>query len=292
VIRAFRDEDEQAVRALLRASWPDDPVMVEISSQHGVDIKDAEGRSRRTLVAEESGEILGAGSLVASARHPARLLLVVAVVAERRRRGLGSKLLAGLCDCSDGRPLQARVRVTDEPGLAFLGKHGFGTLMRSRTGVVDPAQAETWIAGNRGGFEFERPSREDAARLHEQAYRMEHARWSPATERPLDESLGIFCGDSWLGECAVASSSGIASLHGAPMALAADELFLIAGTSEPDEALLRALVAAALVEARARRKKLSIEADEANEELWRILAELAAVLEPDLLVLATDCGCA
>ena len=68
----------------------------------------------------------------------------------------------------------------------------------------------------------------------------------------------------------------------------ARELFLIAGTSEPDEPLLRALVAAALEAAKARGKRLSIEADEANEELWRILDELPAVLEPELLVLATD----
>ncbi|HEY2310968.1 MAG TPA: GNAT family N-acetyltransferase [Gaiellaceae bacterium] len=276
--------------ALLRASWPDDPVMVEISSQHGIEFEDAEGRSRRTVVAEDHGEVVAAGSLVASARHPARLFLVIAVAPEQRRRGLGSKLLSALRDGSDGRPLQARIRETDEPGLAFLRERGFGTLMRSRTGVVDPTQAETWIASNRGGFEFERPSRKDAARLHEEAYRMEHARWSPATERPLDESLQIFCGDSWLGEDAFAAPAGIAGLHGAPMAIAADELFLIAGTSEPDEALLRALVAASLAKAKAHGKKVSIEADEANEELWRILAELPAVLESDLLVLATDCG--
>jgi GNAT superfamily N-acetyltransferase len=288
VIRAYREADEPAVAALLRAAWPDDPVMVEISGQHRVDEDGEDGRSWRTLVSAENGEVVGVGSLVASARHRARYSLVVAVAPEQRRRGIGSALLAELRAGSDGRPLRARARVVDEPGLAFLRAHGFGLLMRSRTGVVDPAETAGWIERNRGELVFERPEREQAARLHEDAYRREHASWSPASERPLEESLRIFCGDSWLAEHALAARGGIASLHGPPLASADDELFVIAGTTEPDEPLLRALVATALIETRELGKKLSIEADEANPELWRILAELPARLEPELHLLATD----
>ena len=287
MIRPYREDDEPAVAGLLHASWPDDPVMVEISSQHRVDAEDDEGRSWRTLVAEEGDEVVGVGSLVASARHPARYLFVAAVAPERRRRGLGSALLADLRSCADARPLQARVRESDEPGIAFLRAHGFGPVMRSRTGVVDPGEVAEWIERNAGG-PLRHPSREEAARFHEAAYAFEHASWSPVGERPLEESLRVFCGDSWLPESAVAAPTGVASLHGPPLAPSAGELFLIAGTTQPDEPALRALVASALAYAADRGAAVSIEADEANPELWRILAELPARLEPDLRILATD----
>ncbi|HET7572082.1 MAG TPA: GNAT family N-acetyltransferase [Gaiellaceae bacterium] len=287
MIRPYREADGPAVDALLAAAWPDDPVMAEISSQHRVDGEDGEGRSWRTLVADEAGTVAGVGSLVASARHPSRYFCVVAVAPERRRRGLGWALLAGLRSGGDGRPLQARVRASDEAGLAFLRAHGFGSLMRSRTGVVDPGEATEWIERNAGG-PLRRPSREEAARLHEAAYAFEHASWSPVAERPLEESLRLFCGESWLPESAGAAATGIASLHGPPLAPSTDELFLIAGTWLPGEPALRALVAAAFAHARERGATVSIEADEANRALWRILGELPARLDPDVCLLATD----
>jgi ribosomal protein S18 acetylase RimI-like enzyme len=94
--------------------------------------------SRRTLVFVRDDEIVGAGTLLASARHPSRYFVVVLVAPDARRRGVGSKLLTELVGLGDGRPLLARVREADTAGLAFLCARGFNVLTRSRVGVVDP----------------------------------------------------------------------------------------------------------------------------------------------------------
>ena len=132
VFRPFEERDTAAVDALLDSSWPDDPALREISAIHGEDLDD-DGRWRRTLVSVSSGEIVGAGTLLGSARHPTRYFVVLLVAAEFRRRGIGSALLAALTfarrreavtgsrprDRRDGRRLPSlpRVRVADaEPG--------------------------------------------------------------------------------------------------------------------------------------------------------------------------------
>jgi GNAT superfamily N-acetyltransferase len=281
--------------ALLRAAWPDDQVLREISAIHGLDL-DVDGRWRRTLVYEKDAAVVGAGSVFRSARHPTRFSLVVAVAPAHRRNKIGSALLGELRRCAD-RPLLARVRAFDKAGLGFLDAHGFGLQMRNRTGVVDPTDHATdqWIDLQPVIDLDDRASREEIARAHEHAYRWEHESWSPATARPLDESLRLFCGESWLAESARlarcnGAAIGVASLHGPPLAPSMSELFLIAGTSYRDAPTLRALVAAELAFARRQDARVSIEADEANAELWKILEELPAALEPELLLLSTDAG--
>ena len=278
---------------MLRAAWPDDPELRQISAIHGPDL-DGEDRWRRTLVCVASGEVVGAGTLVGSARHPARYSVVLVVAPAFRRHGIASELLSELVSLGDGRPLLARVRETDEAGLSFLRAHGFEALMRSRVGVVDPRdpQVRALPAGSPACLDSG-ASREELARAHEEAYAFEHASWSPTTKRPLEESLRLFCGDSWLPHTArVVRRHGriaaVAGLHGPPLASSADELFLIAGGSTGDEAALRAVVAAELDLARSLGVRVSIEADEANPGLSRILDELPAVIEPTLLLLSSD----
>jgi GNAT superfamily N-acetyltransferase len=294
VFRPFEERDTAAVDALLDSSWPHDPALREISAIHGEDL-DNDGRWRRTLVSVSSGEIVGAGTLLGSARHPARYFVVVLVAAEYRRRGIGSALLTALTSLGDGRPLLARVRETDGTGVGFLRSRGFGLLMRSRVGVVDPddPRVGAWAAGA-GGAEIDSDlSPYELAVAHEEAYTADHASWSPTTERPVDESLRLFCGDSWLPQTArIVRSQGriaaVAGLHGPPLASVDDELFLIAGSATGDDVALRAVVGAELELARSLGARVSIEADEANPSLSRILAELPAVLELTLLLLSTD----
>ena len=112
-------------------------------------------------------------------------------------------------------------------------------------------------------------------------------------KRPVEESLRLFCGDSWLPHTArVVRRHGriaaVAGLHGPPLASSADELFLIAGSATGDEAALRAVVAAELELAHSLGARMSIEADEANRELSQILHELPAVMDPPLLLLSSD----
>jgi GNAT superfamily N-acetyltransferase len=294
MIRRFREDDESSVDALLRASWPEDPVLCEISAIHGLDI-DADDGWRRTLVYEEAAAVIGAGSVFRSARHPTRLFVVVVVAPDRRRTGVGSNLMRELRRLTDSRELLARAREHDEAAIGFCRKHGFGLLMKSRTGVVDPSVAGAcgWVSGQRALVVDDAAPRDELARAHEAAYRAEHASWSPTTERPLDESLHLFCGESWLPQSGLAVRAGdrivaVAGLHGPPMAPSHTELFLIAGSANRDAQALRAVVAAELALARSLGAHVSIEADQANAELWTILTELPAILEPDLLLLSTD----
>lgn len=294
MFRPFEERDTAAVDALLDSSWPDDPALREISAIHGDDL-DNDGRWRRTLVSVSSGEIVAAGTLLGSARHPARYFVVLLVAAQFRRRGIAGALLAALTSLGDGRSLLARVRETDGAGVGFLRSRGFGLLMRSRVGVLDPEdpRVRAWAAGS-GGAEIDADlSPYELAVAHEEAYATEHASWSPTTERPVEESLRLFCGESWLPQTArVVRSQGrisaVAALHGPPLASVDDELFLIAGSATGDDVALRAVVAAELELARSLHVRVSIEADEANPSLFRILAELPAVLEPTLLLLSSD----
>jgi GNAT superfamily N-acetyltransferase len=244
---------------------------------------------------EVAGSVGGVGTLVGSARHPTRLFVVIAVAPELRRRGIGTALLDELVALADGRPLLARTRESDRASLAFLRARGFGPLMRNRTGVVDPRDPRVarWVGAQDAITLDSRASQEEIARAHEDAYRWEHESWSPTSTRPLEESLRLFCGESWIAESALLAPArdaavGVASLHGPPLAPSTSELFLIAGVSGRDAPTLRALVAAELAFARARGARVSIEADEANVDLWNILAELPAVREPELLLLSTD----
>ena len=292
--RPFREKDEAEVDALLESAWPDDAALRDISAIHGLDL-DREDRWRRTLVGVASGEVVGAGTLLGSARHPARYFVVLLVAPGFRRRGIGTALLAELVALGDGRPLLARVREADAAGLGFLRARGFEVLMRNHVGIVDPGdpQVRAWNAGSPAARLEGDASREELALAHEEAYAAEHASWSPTTERPLEESMRLFCGDSWLPETArVVRSRGriaaVAGLYGPPLAVSEDELFLIAGSATRDDAALRAVVAAELELAHSLGARVSIEADEANRELAQILAELPAVMEPTLLLLSTD----
>jgi GNAT superfamily N-acetyltransferase len=294
VLRPFRARDKAAVDALLDSAWPDDPGLREISAVHGEDL-DSDERWRRTLVCVAAGDVVGAGTLLGSARHPARYFVVLLVAAEFRRRGIATALLVALASLGDGRPLLARIRETDSAGAGFLSAAGFGFLMRSRVGVVDPRdpRVQAWAASASAASFDSRLSRRELALAHEEAYAAEHADWSPTTRRPLEESMRLFCGDSWLPETARAVRrqgrvAAVGALHGPPLASSDDELFLVAGTAAGDDVALRAVVAAELELAHSLGARVSIEADEANACLSQILLGLPAVLEPALLLLSTD----
>jgi GNAT superfamily N-acetyltransferase len=294
VIRPYREEDAVAVEALLASVWPDDATLREISAIHGPDVESRD-RWRRTLVFVRAEQILGAATLLASARHPSRYFVVVLVARDVRRRGIGSALLVESVKFGDGRPLLARVRESDPAGIGFLRARGFDVLMRNRVGVVDPndQRVQAWIFETPPTPVESRASRQELARAHEEAYAAEHATWAPATERSLEESLRLFCGASWLLEtaCVIRGQgriAAVAGLHGPPLAPSEAELFLIAGSATGDAAALRAAVAAELNLAQSLGATVSIEADDANHQLGQILDELPALMEPTLLLLSTD----
>ena len=294
MIRGYRETNGPQIGALLMAAWPEDPVLVEVSTLHGPDLDENE-RIRRTLVAEEDGALIGAATVLGTPRHPTFLFVTAVVATERRRRGIARALLDELRRVRYERPLLARVRETDDGAIAFLRANGFGLRMRSRSVSVDPADAEVvaWSV-EQPRIELERPAgRDQVAQAHEQAYRRVHAGWAPATERPLDESRRLFCAEGWLPESAAlardgAEVIGVGSLYGQPFVFAGDGLFLIADTLRADERALRSLVAAQLEWARGQGVRVAFEADEANQELWRLIHALPGRLETELLLFGTD----
>jgi GNAT superfamily N-acetyltransferase len=294
-IRRYREADESQITALLAAAWPDDPEMVEISTLHGPDL-DGDDRWRRTRVAEEGGELVGSSTLSATPRHPTFSFFSAVVAPEHRRRGIASGLLEAVRQGSERRPLLARVRETDHAGIAFLVASSFSPRMRSRSVSVDPVDVEVvaWV-DDQAAIELERPAdREDVARAHERAYKRVHAGWAPTTDRPLEESLRVFCGEGWLPESAALARKGdevvgVGSLYGAPFVFAEHGLFMIADTIRADKKALRSLVAAQLDWARGRGVRVSFEADEANTELWQLMDEIPARVDrPELLLLSTE----
>lgn len=294
MIRGYRQTDEPQIGALLVAAWPQDPVLDEVAALHGPDLDENE-RLRRTLVAEEDGALIGAATLLGTPRHPTFFFFTAVVASERRRQGIATALLDELQRARHDRPLLARVRETDDGAIAFLRANGFGVRMRSRSANVDPADAEVvvWVA-EQSPIELERlAARDQIAHAHEQAYRRVHAGWAPTTERPLDESLRAFCAEGWLPESAVlardgAEVVGVAGLYGQPFVFAGDGLFLIAETLRADERALHSLVAAQLEWARGQGVRVAFEADEANQELWRLIHALPGRLDPELLLFSTD----
>jgi GNAT superfamily N-acetyltransferase len=296
MIRGYRETDELQIMALLKAAWPDDPVMVELSALHGPDL-DGDDRRRRTLVVDEGGELVASSTLLDTPRHPTFSFFTTVVAPERRRRGIASALLEKVRQGTEGHPLLARVRETDDSGIAFLLANSFSLRMRSRSVSVDPADAEVvaWV-DDQVAIELERPAeREEVARAHERAYERVHAGWAPTTDRPLEESLRVFCREGWLPESAVLAHQGdevvgVGSLYGPPLVFAEHGLFMIADTIHADEQALRSLVAAQLEWARARAMRVSFEADEANTELWQLMHELPARVGPELLLLSTEAG--
>jgi N-acetylglutamate synthase-like GNAT family acetyltransferase len=260
VVRPYVAADRAAVEAVLDAAYAEYPVLREISSVHA--------EERGTLVADAGGDVVAVATLRHSDRHPTHVFLAGAVHPERRRRGIGQSLLGALP--GDGRPSIARVRDLDDDGGCFLRARGFGLVMRNVTVVVEPQE-------QRPAVELVDPtSLEVLARAHEAAYARQHETWMPVTERPLEESLRLFCGKTLIN--AVLAERGVASLH----EWKADELALIAGAE--DERTARSLVAWA----RSHGRPISIEADEADAVLWRLAHELPHVREETLFLLSTD----
>jgi ribosomal protein S18 acetylase RimI-like enzyme len=226
VIRAYREPDESEISALLAEAWPDDPVLVAISKLHGSDLEE-NGRRRRTLVVEEDGALIGSATLLGTPRHPTYFFFTAVVAPEQRRRRIATTLLEELRRAWPEPPLLARVREHDDGAIAFLRANEFGLRMRSRSVRVDPGDARVvkWVAGQ-PRLELERPAGPDqVARVHEQAYRRVHEAWAPATERPIEESLRLFCGEGWLPESAVLARVGdevvgVGSLYGEPFVFA------------------------------------------------------------------------
>jgi GNAT superfamily N-acetyltransferase len=102
------------------------------------------GRDLHRIVAEEAGRIAGYAEVRELLRYPepGRLMVEMAVLPEYRRRGIGSRLFAGLVDIARGRQvteLIASVSTRNPEGVAFAERMGFQEKDREYEMQGDPA---------------------------------------------------------------------------------------------------------------------------------------------------------
>lgn len=130
-LRPWRDGDDLRLLEV----WPD-PETPQAAAFRAALRPDGDAPWSRTLVAEDSGVPVAAGTVYESALHPERLWAYVEVAPDRRGEGLGSALLERLRTEAAGSPsgVQA-LRTKAAPGSAgerFARAAGLGPVQDSR----------------------------------------------------------------------------------------------------------------------------------------------------------------
>ncbi|MGH8990132.1 MAG: GNAT family N-acetyltransferase [Acidimicrobiia bacterium] len=140
-IRPWQEEDAARLAAGRPPGEAGDPILAPsaLRTPHG---EVSAGQVwLRALAAVVDGEAVGGGAVWSSRWHPARLWAYVEVTPDRRRRGVGTALLAALRRLAepDGRPLRTKVR-DHHPSGAFATAAGLRlVLIRSTSRELDPA---------------------------------------------------------------------------------------------------------------------------------------------------------
>jgi GNAT superfamily N-acetyltransferase len=309
--RPWASTDADAVASLVAAAWPHDALARSLFSVHGP-ARAAPGAFSRTVVDEVDGAVVGVGTVREYWLHPARWRIALHVAAPHRRRGIGSALLAcllAMVPAGDARPIQAATRADDLAGRAFLRRHGFRLVMRTRLGLLDPAHvgqdrwAEMEGATRRvevAGYRIEPvpdlasdPARRRAlAALHAEVYRLAH-RWNPPAPSSEEDAATLFLGEDLLPDAlfiatAAGTSVAVASLRRGAHPAEVELGWVGASGAHRSRAddLVAALAGACLDRALASGRAVRVEVDEADRPLWRLVDALPVAWEPDWLTFA------
>lgn len=136
-LRPWRDGDDLRLLEV----WPD-PETPAAAEFRAVLRPDDDAPWSRTLVAEDAGVPVAAGTVHASALHPRRLWAWVEVAPDRRGEGIGRALLDGLRAAAAAAPSGVRaLRTKAAPGSAgerFARAAGLAPVQRSRVVRVEP----------------------------------------------------------------------------------------------------------------------------------------------------------
>lgn len=121
-IRPFHEVDDPRLDGLLDAA----PDPLWRSQGHRLHGPDRDGATwRRTVIAEDDGLVVGAGTIAVNAVHPTRYNAAVEVAPDHRRRGIGASLLSALRRLrSEPLPLAGKVRERDIAARAFVTVSG------------------------------------------------------------------------------------------------------------------------------------------------------------------------
>jgi GNAT superfamily N-acetyltransferase len=307
-IRPYQVVDGPAVTAIIRAAWPDDPVMQGLQATHG---PDQESPLRCALVAEWDAEVVGAACVTSLNRHPSRHRLALNVAPRFRRRGVGSALLAGVraAVAATGRPFQIHARPCDGGSMAFLVACGFRVLIRVRTGVIDPAAPAVRrriedLAHPPPGSRLlavddaeSRATLDDCASVLWSVY-VESHQWDPPAPWSPDPMREHFCGADLVGGSMVCAYqdgalAGVGTLVAVEEDVTLPPAWLlsdvgVAGQDRPHaRELTGALVAHCLTYAASNRRMVEFEVDDSHVHLWAVLETLPVVgATRDLVVMA------
>ncbi len=141
LIRGFAPPDAAAIGGLVTAGYQGDPGLGEmIGGLHGADREPPWWR--RCLVAEADGVVIGVATAAPSRHHPGSVPVGVLVEPARRRRGVGTALLAAVRQAIDEfnpPPLWTTVDGRDPAAVGFAAAHGFELVLRYRMWRLDPA---------------------------------------------------------------------------------------------------------------------------------------------------------
>jgi GNAT superfamily N-acetyltransferase len=309
-IRPFEAADTEAVNALLRGLWPDDPSMLQVYRWRHQQWPESP-HIRRTLVAVAGGQVVGAGSLFHTSLAPGRLMAAINVAKGRQRRGIGTALYDALMTLSDGRPWLVQVApVRDPAGAAFLAKRGFRTAITTITGKLDPASAPVrdWMATlprEVPGYRivpFDDPqsavSAEDIAIVHA-AIAAQYHTWNPHVDVSAEQAIAIFCGDKVVAGsqlCVYVGDdlAGGTHLIGNPFGPDASDVYLanfgVVGPDRPGAHEVTAALARRCLEFAAERGlRVGFEADDPYVPHWALFESAPATdVSRDFAIMVND----
>ena len=292
-LRAFASDDGDAIRAILDAVYAHDRWVRSVhDGSHGKPV-DRPGFQRTSLVAEFDGDIVGAGTINHSQRHPQRSWLSIDVAPSSRRRGVGTALLEELRGISE-RPLCARRDSSMRPALASSTGTASRLSIGRGVGGFDPAV----VVGRLPEPTLSRPpTLDEAAAFFERWYCELHA-FDPPTPWPLERAREVFCGSLVEGSLVGVRHEGAliaaAGLIPTPGYDAGDELYLVCvGTLGANRQAASCTRSSHVVAACARfalniGKAIRYEVSEANESVRATLDAAGVLDDPDLGIFAED----
>jgi GNAT superfamily N-acetyltransferase len=191
-VRPYSEGDQPALDGLLDASSD----RLWVAQGHRLHGQRSDGeRWRRTLVAEQAGEVVGAVTSARNLVHPGRYNLAVEVAAASRRRGVGFSLIEQARRLApEPRPFAAKLRPADAAGLALLRRVGGRIYQRCPGLCPDPTspQVLAWAArtvpmSEAAVLPLTQLPRSTWPELWVRQYLWVHDDWSPAAEEPLRE---------------------------------------------------------------------------------------------------------
>ncbi len=310
VIRQWRETDRDALGELAKSATDSDSgdaILAALNVPTGLSAFDA----HPTLVAVNSDDLIGIGTLWANDLHPARWRVSMFGPPSFWSQEIAGALLAGLRNLQpDQRPLQTSTSARHEYISAFFKNHGFSLLMRTCLGVLPPGaipasiakdfdDAREWVTekGIRiiplAEFRNRPFSYIQLARLHADIYEQGHT-WDPVRELTGEEAAELFLDSDELLLDATYVALEKKRLVGVSSLRRTDRIEQVeigwTGSVLDDlqqrKSLVHTLLGACLRHATLENWHVSFEVDEADTIMWDITARLPLDRGPDWLTFA------